>query len=76
MATTTITAQQTYDTPAKLTYLEWHDHYKTEKPFMVIRYPDDPPEVNGGNVTFKEGEEEIIHDIRGHEDDFTLDGNG
>lgn len=43
---------------------------------MVIRYPDDPPEMKGGNVTFKEGDEEIIHDIRGREEDFTLDGNG
>ena len=76
MATRVVATQETHNIPAKLTYLEWHDHYETEKPFMVIRYPDDPPEMTGGNVTFKEGDEEIIHDIRGHEGDFTLDGNG
>src|SRR5947207_1736367 len=76
MATTTATAQETVDSLAKLTYLEWHDHYKTEKPFMALDIPEDAVDKRGGNITFKQGEEEVIHDIRGHEKDFTLDGHG
>ena len=75
--TTTLSAiKQTGDVPAKLTYLEWHDHYETEEPHLVLTTPDDPPDAYAGNVTFKEGDEEIIHDVRGHEDEFTLDKQG
>ncbi|EED18849.1 conserved hypothetical protein [Talaromyces stipitatus ATCC 10500] len=79
MATTTTlatTSKNGGDVPAKLTYIEWHDHYETEEPHFVLNTPDDPPDAYAGNVTFKEGEEEIIHDIRGHEDKFTLDKQG
>ena len=73
---TLTTTQQTGDVPAKLTYLEWHDHYETEEPHFVLTTPDDPPDAYAGNVTFREGDEEIIHDVRGHEDDFALDKHG
>lgn len=76
-STTTLTAtQQTADVPAKLTYLEWHDHYETEEPHLVLTTPDDPPDAYAGNVTFREGNEETIYDVRGHEDEFALDKQG
>lgn len=76
MATSTMTAQKTVDTVAKLTYLEWQDHYKTEKPFIALDVPKDAVDQRGGNVTFKQSAGDVMHDIRGSEKDFTLDGHG
>lgn len=78
MATTTstITSQQAHDAVTKFTYLEWHSHYDTEKPFQALEIPDDAVDKREGNVSFKEGGEEVVHDVSGREEAFTLDNHG
>lgn len=73
MSSTTLTA---VDAPAEFTYLEWRDHYKTERPFQALDIPDDAVDKRSGNVIFRQGHPETVHDIRGHEQEYTLDGHG
>nr|QTE75998.1 ScyL2 [Scytalidium album] len=76
MATETVTIHQPKDALAKFTYLEWHDHYRTERPFQALDILHNAVDKREGNVSFKEGGKEVVHDVRGHEQDFTLDKHG
>lgn len=58
----------------KLSYIQWDDKYLGEKPYQIfIPVPDELPDTN---ISFKFGEEELMRDIRGIEDQFTVDQNG
>ncbi|OIW28678.1 hypothetical protein CONLIGDRAFT_577319 [Coniochaeta ligniaria NRRL 30616] len=61
----------------RLRYLQWDDKFLTEKPFQLYAdIPADSPSSLRGNVSFEEGEPEKIHDVRGCDHEFTLDGQG
>ena len=49
--------------------------YKTEKPFeLIVQVPKDNPDQRQTNMVFERREQKII-DVRGIEDQHTLDGN-
>ena len=61
----------------RLRYLRWEDKFAAEKPFKRFAdIPADAPPSERGNVTFEEGPEEIVTDVRGCNQKFTLDDNG
>ncbi|KAK3377157.1 hypothetical protein B0T24DRAFT_656821 [Lasiosphaeria ovina] len=66
------------DVTARMTYLEWQDLYSTEKPFQIFVSVDAAAgeNIRDTNIVFGQGTEEIIHDCRGKEGDFTLDEHG
>jgi hypothetical protein len=61
-----------------MTYIEWQDLYSTEKPFQIfVSFDAGAGEnIRDTNIVFGQGTEEIIHDCRGKEGDFTLDEHG
>jgi hypothetical protein len=61
---------------ARLTYLQWQERYKIERPYDIASayHRDDIPKTNV--VLVENDEEEIIHDARGHESEFELDSHG
>ena len=65
------------DEKARFRFLKWQDIYKKEKPFQVyIDLPKDAPDQRKHNLVFEEGEETVVHDVRGREGMYTLDKNG
>lgn len=64
------------DQRARLVYIQWQDHYKIERPYIITsaHYQGDIPRTNV--VLSKNIEEEIIHDARGQESSFELDTHG
>jgi hypothetical protein len=59
-----------------LRYARWDDRFAHEKPYVVISDIQGLPEDRKTNISFMNAPEEIIHDVRGHEEDFNLDENG
>lgn len=62
---------------AKFQYLKWTDKYLSEPPFEKYSIGEkisDAP-TDGTNLHFEE-EDILVKDIRGHEQDFSLDNNG
>lgn len=64
------------DCRAQLTYLQWQELYKTERPYDIASayYHGDIPKTNV--VLLKSSEEELVHNVRGQEKDFELDKHG
>lgn len=58
-------------------YLLWDDKFKREKPYQIVS--ENIPELDHlarSNIQMVEGPEELIEDIRGREESFTLDNHG
>jgi hypothetical protein len=65
------------DDTAHLNYLEWQEAYNTEQPYQIfIQLPKEYEHLPTTNLVFHEGPEEVIHDVRGSEDCYTLDEHG
>lgn len=61
----------------QLSYIRWHEKYHVEKPYQVFMpLPDGIPEEKASNLEFDLGNEEIVKDIRGANNPFTLDEHG
>jgi hypothetical protein len=61
---------------AKLSFLQWQDLYKREKPYEIyVDLPDGYPEVKQNNLLFQQVDT-VINDVRGHEDRFQLENQG
>ncbi|KAH8764190.1 putative 7 alpha-cephem-methoxylase [Diaporthe sp. PMI_573] len=58
----------------RFSYLEWEDKFKDEKPFYLFH--DLPPGTSPSNFRTKKGTSEVVHNLRGIEDQFNLDQNG
>ncbi|KAB8360852.1 hypothetical protein FH972_024586 [Carpinus fangiana] len=65
------------DEIAKLLFLDWQDLYQKEKPYQIIM-SEQPGQVEfrDTNLVFKESPDILISDLRGREDDFSLDQHG
>lgn len=64
------------DEQVSIVYLKWQELYAYEKPFQVFA---NVPQGSGARLTnlmFAPSPPLVIRDLRGHEDAFTLDGNG
>ncbi|KAI0407264.1 hypothetical protein F4802DRAFT_554752 [Xylaria palmicola] len=61
---------------AHLVYLQWQDLYNEEKPFQVFANIPEGSTERLTNLVFGAGPLIKINDLRGNEDNFTLDGNG
>lgn len=60
----------------RLRYATWDERFRVEKPYTIV---SDMPWLEGThktNLTFAEAPEEVITDVRGHENEFNLDDNG
>ncbi|KAF2476026.1 uncharacterized protein BDR25DRAFT_379689 [Lindgomyces ingoldianus] len=58
-------------------YLKWSDLYNREKPFQLfLDIPKESPDQRKSNLVYEEGPEEIVHDVRGRESEFSIDNNG
>ena len=65
------------DERVKLSYLQWQEKYRVEKPFRFFApLPAGTPEESRTNLVFGLGDEEVIRDIRGSSANFTLDEQG
>jgi len=61
---------------ANLSFLQWQDLYKKEKPYEIyIDLPEGYPEVTQNNLVF-EPVATVIKDVRGHENSFKLETQG
>jgi hypothetical protein len=58
----------------RFSYLEWEDKFKDDKPFYLFH--DLPPGTSPSNFRTKKGTSEVVHNLRGIEDQFNLDQNG
>jgi hypothetical protein len=64
------------DICAQIRYIQWQQLYTQEKPFQVhADIPEDARDKRKTNVVFEE-KDTIIHDVRGNEDQFSLDKTG
>lgn len=62
---------------SKFTYLQWQKLYETQKPFQIfINIPENLTQIQQTNLVFKQGREEVIHNIRGNEQSYQLDEHG
>ncbi|CAG8069228.1 unnamed protein product [Penicillium salamii] len=59
----------------RLRYLKWDERYKREKPYQINSHIPGLSEHEKSNLSF-ESVAQSIADIRGQEDEFTLDTNG
>lgn len=59
-------------------YLQWQDIFNYEKPFQILidKIPRDAPDQRRTNCTFLAGKEELVEDVRGEFDKFSLDKHG
>lgn len=60
----------------RLKYAIWDERFRREKPYTIV---SDMPWLEDSlktNLTFRYGPEERIADVRGHEEEFSLDENG
>lgn len=66
------------DELAQLMYLDWQDLYNRERPFQVFcaEVPAGDGDLRTSNLAFKTGPQEVIHDVRGREESFSLDQHG
>lgn len=58
----------------QLRYIQWDNAFLKIKPYELLI--DRPPDYPRTNFRIEPEPAEIIHDIRGHEDNYTLDANG
>ena len=63
---------------AVLNYLDWQDVYAKEKPFQLFSVVPNSglAEERTTNLVFKEGQLELICDVRGEESSYSLDEQG
>lgn len=65
------------DELTKFSFLEWQDVYEKEKPFVVyFDVSEFAPDARRHNLSFHLGDCQVVHDVRNHEDDFSLDSTG
>jgi len=60
----------------QLRYATWDERFRVEKPYTIV---SDMPWLEGNlktNLKFAMAPEEVITDVRGHENEFNLDDNG
>lgn len=60
-----------------LMYLQWDEKFRKEKPYQIVS--ENIPELDHlarSNIKMAAGPEELITDIRGREETFSLDDNG
>lgn len=58
-------------------YLEWKDLFYHEKPFqIIIDLPQDALASRKSNLTFHQGGEELIEDVRDRLDEFDINKHG
>lgn len=62
------------DVTVQLHYLSNDSLYKTQKPLQIV--PGFLDKEQRSNVRLSPGPDEVIHDIRGRESEFSLDRNG
>ncbi|KAH8822070.1 hypothetical protein F5884DRAFT_658980 [Xylogone sp. PMI_703] len=63
------------DARARLNYFDWQEIHEIEKPYQIFIEVENENDRTS-NLTFREGPEEVIHDVRGQEGAFTLDTTG
>ncbi|EED11426.1 conserved hypothetical protein [Talaromyces stipitatus ATCC 10500] len=65
------------NTKARFEYLKWSPLYEKERPFQTfLAIPDTAPDQRRHNLVFEKGEEQVIFDLRGQEQNFSLDIHG
>jgi len=58
-------------------FLKWQELYYKEKPFQIyIDIPKDAPDQRSHNLLFEQGQETTVRNVRGRENEYTLDKNG
>jgi hypothetical protein len=68
---------QSHDLTSAFDYLVWDPLYQREKPFQVLTdIPKESADQRKDNLSFKTGPPETIHDVRGHEQSYSLDRHG
>jgi len=65
-----------FDVLTSLEYLIPLPLYEIQKPYQVYTHIADVPESEKTNLAFEKHENVLINDVRGHEDDFSLEENG
>ena len=63
-----------HDEHTLLNYLKWQPKFYEEKPYEVLSQV--PEGLDQANFTLESGQPQVIHDLRGQEDDFNMDDNG
>jgi hypothetical protein len=58
----------------QLCYIQWQDDFRTQKPYQMLM--DVPEGFPKSNFSVSPEPEQIIHDLRGQETDFSLDDHG
>lgn len=61
---------------AQVKYLQWQELYKREKPFQVFAEVPENSTERLSNLVFVDSPPLVIRDIRGKEEQFSLDQNG
>jgi hypothetical protein len=65
------------DQKTQFLYLKGLDLYTREKPFQVfLDIPKESPDQRKSNLVYEDGPTEVVHDVRGHESEFSIDTNG
>jgi len=65
------------DQTASFMYLLWDDRFLVEKPYQVfVPLPTGVPEECQSNMEFGAADEQVVTDIRGCREEFSLDNNG
>lgn len=65
------------DQLATFDYLQWQPLYEEEKPYEIfIQMPEHMDHSRRTNLVFAKHTEQLVEDIRGHEDDFDLNTQG
>ena len=66
------------DETVNLGYTKWLPIYETEKPFKILSdlRSSEHDDYSPTNVESEKGEPETVHDLRGQENNFTLDSHG
>lgn len=64
------------DEKAKLNFLQWQELYEREKPYEIVTKSEQGPDGRRTNLGFGTNEKQTIPDVRGIEDQFSLDRQG
>ena len=59
---------------ASLRYIQWEEKFRTAKPFSI--FGEDLEGLPQQNYRTDWGDPQTIHDVRGHEPEYSLDDNG
>lgn len=62
--------------PANFAYIEWQDSFAKEKPVQVVDAHNMNPDQKAATITFHDDNVEEVHDVRGHESEFSIDVQG